>query len=312
MLYELGLLDSEPGVEWELLPELSHQLPSHLAAEYDALLLATSRYIVGSTLADGGDRLALVARLGAGVEAIDLEACTRADILVTSAPDAVRRPMATSAIAFMLALTLRIPQMDRATREGDWGAGTRQLGMGVTGRTLGVVGLGNIGSEVVRLATPFEMEFIAYDPYARRPGAAERTPVEMVGIDELLGRSDIVCITCPLTPETRHLIGARELALMKPTAVLVNTSRGPVVDEAALAAALREGQIFSAGIDVYEHEPEVHPALLELRNAVLAPHIASGSVATRSQMSELAARNLLAGLRGERPPNLLNPQAFGA
>ncbi len=134
--------------------------------------------------------------------------------------------------------------------------------------------------------------------------------VERVALQALLREADFVSLHVPLTPDTRHLIGADQLALMKPSAVIVNTSRGPVVDEAALARALKERQIFAAGIDVYEHEPEVHPDLLGLENVVLAPHIASGSVRTRSRMSELAVQNLLAGLRGERPPNLLNAEAW--
>jgi D-3-phosphoglycerate dehydrogenase len=308
LLYELDLLDAEPGLEWELLPDLVHELPPRIAAEYDALLLATSRYVVSTRFAAGGERLALIARLDAGVEAIDIEACTRADILVTSAPDAVRRPMATCAIAFMLALTLRMPQLDRAARGGDWDAGTRQLGIGLTGRTLGLIGLGNVGSEVVRLAHSFDMEFLAYDPYARPPASAEHPPIEMVGIEELLERSDVVCITCQLTPETRRLIDAKRLMLMKPTAYLINIARGPIVDQTALVEVLGARRIAGAALDVFEQEPiDVEDPLLRLDNVIVTPHAIGWTDEFGVLSGRSGSRAILAVARGEAPAFPLNP-----
>jgi glyoxylate reductase len=184
------------------------------------------------------------------------------------------------------------------------------LGQDVYGATLGLVGVGRIGGAVARRGRGFGMR-ILYTDAVRLPEEVERElGARRVELPELLREADYVSLHVPLTDETRHLISTAELRQMKPTAVLVNTSRGPVVDEAALAEALAEGRIFAAGLDVYEREPEIEPRLLGLDKAVLAPHIASGSVRTRSEMSATAARNLIAGLRGERPPNLLNPEVL--
>jgi glyoxylate reductase len=188
--------------------------------------------------------------------------------------------------------------------------GDMLLGQDLWGATLGLVGVGRIGAAVARRARCFEMRVLYTDAAPLRAEAERELGATGVDLATLLREADVVSLHVPLTPETYHLIGAAQLARMKPSAVLVNTSRGPVVDEAALAEALREGRIFAAGLDVYEREPEVHPDLLELDRVVLAPHIASGSVRTRSEMSVMAVRNLLAGLRGERPPNLLNPEVL--
>jgi glyoxylate reductase len=168
--------------------------------------------------------------------------------------------------------------------------------------------MGRIGRAVARRARGFEMRVIYSDAQPVPPEVERELQARRVELRELLETADFISLHVPLTEETRHLVGREELAAMKKTAVLVNTSRGPVVDEAALAAALREGEIMAAGLDVYEYEPEVHPDLLKLPNVILAPHIASASVATRARMSEMAATNLLAALRGDRPENLLNPE----
>jgi len=173
-------------------------------------------------------------------------------------------------------------------------------GPDVWGKTLGVVGFGRIGQAVARRARGFDMDLVYHDQYQNEEAERE-LGARYLGLDELLQKSDFVSIHTPLTPETTHLIGAEELGLMQPTAVLVNSSRGPVVDEAALADALKGGSIFAAGLDVYEEEPEVHPKLLGLENVVLAPHIGSASIETRDKMAVLAAENLAAVLRGEEP-----------
>jgi glyoxylate reductase len=187
-------------------------------------------------------------------------------------------------------------------RAGNWDAwGPKQLlGPDVWGKRLGLVGLGRIGQAVARRASGFDMEILYYDKY-RNEDVEENLGARYLELDDLLQESDFVSIHTPLTPETRHLISERELGLMQPTAVLVNASRGPVVDEAALADALENRRIFAAGLDVYEEEPRVHPGLLELENAVLAPHIGSASIETRDKMATLAAENLAAVLRGEEP-----------
>jgi len=184
------------------------------------------------------------------------------------------------------------------------------LGQDVHHRTLGIFGMGRIGQAVARRAAGFSMRVIYHDA-RRAPEAVEKElGLELVSAERLLREADFVSLHVPLMPETRHLIGARELRMMKPTAILVNTSRGPVVDEPALAEALERHVIAGAGLDVYENEPRVDPLLLKLENVVLAPHIASASVDTRRKMSMMAAENAVAGMEGRRPPNLLNPELW--
>jgi glyoxylate reductase len=233
--------------------------------------------------------------------------------MVTNTPGVLTDTTADFAFALMTAAARRVAEGDRLVRAGRFGgwAIDMLLGQDVWGATLGLVGVGRIGGAVARRAKAFGMRVIYTDAVALPADVEADLGASRVELTTLLEEADFVSLHVPLTPETRHLIGARELALMKRTSVLVNTSRGPVIDEAALAAALRDGEVFAAGLDVFEHEPEVHPDLLELDNVVLAPHIASGSVRTRSEMSAIAVRDLLAGLRGERPSNLLNPDAFG-
>lgn len=257
--------------------------------------------------------LKIVANCAVGFDNIDLAAATKHGVLATNTPGVLNDTTADFAFTLLMAAARHVAEGDRYVRRGDfhgW-AIDMLLGQDIHHATLGIVGIGRIGRALARRAVGFDMRVIYADDVAPLSGDEERElGVERVSLPTLLRDADFVSLHVPLTPETRHLIGAEQLELMKPSAVLVNTSRGPVVDEAALASALRDRKIFAAGIDVYEHEPEVHRDLLALDNVVLAPHIASGSINTRSKMSELAARNLLAGLRGERPPNLLNAEAW--
>jgi len=256
--------------------------------------------------------LEIVANVAVGYDNIDVPAATRNGVMATHTPGVLTDTTADFAFALIMAAARRIAEGDRFVRAGRFGgwAIDMLLGQDVWGATLGLVGVGRIGGAVAKRARAFEMRILYTDAVALAPDVERELGATRVELDELLREADFVSLHVPLTPETRHLIGAAELRRMKPSAVLVNTSRGPVVDEAALAVALRERHIFAAGLDVFEREPEVHPDLLGLDNVVLAPHIASGSVRTRSEMSALAVRNLLAGLRGERPPNLLNPEVL--
>ena len=256
--------------------------------------------------------LAIVANVAVGFDNIDVPAATRHGVMATHTPGVLTDTTADFAFALMMAAARRVPEADRFLRGGHfrgW-AIDMLLGQDLWGATLGLVGVGRIGGAVARRARGFDMRVLYTDAVPLAADVERDLGATRVELDELLGEADFVSLHVPLTPDTHHLIGVDELARMKPTAVLVNTSRGPVVDEAALAEALRTGRIFAAGLDVYEQEPDVHPGLLDLDNVVLAPHIASGSVRTRSEMSVLAVRNLLAGLRGERPPNLLNPEVL--
>ena len=256
--------------------------------------------------------LKIVSNVAVGFDNIDLEAATRHGVMVTNTPGVLTDTTADFAFALLMAAGRRVAEGDRALRRGEfhgWGIDTL-LGQDLHGATLGLVGVGRIGGAVARRAKGFDMQILYTDAVSLPQEVEQELGARRVELPELLRESDFISLHVPLTEETRHLISSEELAQMKRTAVLVNTSRGPVVDEAALAAALAEGQIFAAGLDVFEREPEVHPALLGLENVVLTPHIASGSVRTRSEMCAIAARNLIAGLRGERPPNLLNPEVL--
>jgi glyoxylate reductase len=229
--------------------------------------------------------------------------------MVTNTPGVLDETTADFAFALMMAAARRTVAADNFVRGGNfhgW-AIDMMLGQDVHDATVGIVGMGRIGRAVARRARGFSMRILYTDDYQPLDPEAERAlGAVRVPLDRLLTESDFVTLHVPLTEQTRHLISAPQLEAMKPTAVLVNTSRGPVVDEAALVEALRAHKIFAAGIDVYEREPAVHPGLLALHNVVLAPHIASGSVHTRSEMSAVAARNMVTGLRGGRPANLLN------
>lgn len=248
-----------------------------------------------------GTNLRGVCNVAVGFDNLDLAACARRGVVVTNTPGVLDDATADLAFALILAARRRLGEGERLVRAGEpwqWGMGF-MVGHDLRGCRLGIVGLGGIGARVAARGRGFGME-IAYFGRRDSPHAADLAATRL-DLDELLATADVVSLHTPLTPETRHLIGARELGLMKPTASLVNTARGAVVDEAALAVALREGQIAAAGLDVFEHEPDVHPALLKLENVVLVPHLGSATVETRAAMAELAARNAVAIGRGEAP-----------
>ncbi len=262
---------------------------------------------VGAELFDAaGPELRVVANFGVGYDSVDVAEATRRGIVVSNTPDVLTEATAELAIALLLALLRRVAEGDRLLRRGgEWAlAPTFMLGESLAERTLGIVGLGRIGREVARLAEAFGMRVV----HTRGSGPYEELP-----LDRLLADADAVSLHVPLTPETLHLIGARELALMRPSAVLVNVSRGPVVDEAALVDALVEGRIAGAALDVYEREPEVSAGLLELENVVLSPHLGSSTHAAREAMGMLCADALEAVLlRDELPANAVNPEAWHA
>jgi phosphoglycerate dehydrogenase-like enzyme len=269
--FDLGPLRRAAGVEMAFL-ESANPIRADQLADFDALILLAPRFNRESIHPNG--RLGAVARFGVGYDTVDVEACTEAGIAVVITPDGVRRPVAVSVLTFMLALTGKMMAKDRLTRGGPatFGQRSQHMGVGLVGRTLGVIGIGNIGAELVRLARPFDMTFIAHDPYVDATAAAQ-LGVELVSLEEAFRRGDILSVNCPLTPETRHLVNAERLALMKPTAYLINTARGPIVDQKALTRVLQERRIAGAGLDVLEVEPP-DPAdpILTLDNVILAPH----------------------------------------
>jgi D-3-phosphoglycerate dehydrogenase len=301
-VYDLSLLDHAPGIEWEWMRSHGVLEPADLAP-YEAIVLFHPE--VRARSMRGLEQLRLVARLGVGVDNIDVDACTAAGTLVTTTPDSVRRPMAAGAMAFVLALAHRVTEMDRHVRGGAWDR-FAHVGMGLDGRTLGIVGLGNVGRELAHLAGPFGLRIVAMDPFPTNVPEG----VELGQLDALLGAADVVVVTCPLTDETHHLIDANRLALMKPTAYLVNIARGPIVDGAALAEALRAGRLAGAALDVFELEPvDPNDQLLTFDNVILAPH----AIGLTDELFRLggrsACRAVLAVAEGRLPEFPLNPQA---
>jgi glyoxylate reductase len=268
------------------------------------------RDVIGAALMDRLPGLRAIANYGVGYDNIELEGATARGILVTNTPDVLTDATADLTFALLLAVARRLGEGEAMVRAGEfhgWSP-TMLVGADLAGATLGLVGFGRIAAAVGRRARGFGMQLLHT---ARHHHAeAEALGSRRVELDELLATSDFVSIHAPLTDDTRHLIDAEALKKMKPTAHLINTARGPIVDEAALGEALATGVIAGAGLDVYEHEPEVHASLLSLNNVVLLPHLGSASVGAREGMSRLAADNLIAALSGERPPNLLNPEAW--
>ena len=293
--YDLKVLGEDPPGREELLEAArgAHGVLSILTEKIDAEFFDAA-----------GETLKVVANMAVGYDNVDVAAAGERDVVVTNTPGVLDETTADTAFMLLLAAARRLGEAERLLRAGLWKSwGPGQLtGPDVWGKTLGIIGMGRIGRAVARRARGFGME-ILYTSRSRKEEVEEGLGARRVHLDELLRRSDFVSIHTPLTPETHHLIGPTELRKMKPGAVLVNTARGPIVDEGALAGALAERRIFSAGLDVYENEPEVHPGLVGLENVVLAPHIGSASIETRDKMATLAARNLIAVLRGEEPPN---------
>jgi len=261
---------------------------------------------------DSLDGVKIIANVAVGFDNIDVPAATRKGILETNTPDVLTETTADFAFALLLAAARRVVEGHQFVHAGQWRKWSIDLLVGhdVHHRTLGIFGMGRIGQAMARRGRGFSMR-ILYNDAVRAPEAIERElQVEFVSKEQLLRESDFVSLHVPLLDSTRKLIGEPELKLMKKTAILVNTSRGPVADEAAVARALQEGWIAGAGLDVFEREPEVNPVLLQLPNVVVAPHIASASVDTRREMSMLAARNAVEALEGRRPITLLNPEVW--
>jgi glyoxylate reductase len=255
--------------------------------------------------------LRCVSNVAVGFDNIDLPAATANHVWVTNTPGVLDEATADFAFALLMATARRVVQGDAFVRQGHFKGWEidMMLGSDVHDATLGIIGIGRIGRGLARRAKGFNMRVLYSDQQALQPEAEKQFGVTRVDLPRLLAESDFISVHVPLTKETQHLISTPQLNQMKPSAILVNTSRGPVVDEAALVEALKSHRIAGAGLDVYEREPSVHPGLISLPNVVLAPHIASATTRTRSEMSAMAARNMATAVRGGRPPNALNPEA---
>ena len=279
----------------------------------DALLTLLTDKIDGEVLDAAGPQLRIVANMAVGFDNVDVPAATQRKVMVTNTPGVLTDATADHAWALLFAIARRVPESEKFLRAGNfkyWGP-LLFLGSDVTGRTLGIVGAGRIGSAMAIKSRGFNMK-VLYANRSPRPELENIIGAHKVTLEELLRDSDFVSLHLPLTPETRHLINADALRLMKPTAYLINTGRGPLVDEAALADALERGAIAGAALDVFENEPAVHPELLRLENVVLTPHTGSATTTSRSRMAMMAAENLIAGLEGKQPPNLLNTEVWEA
>jgi glyoxylate reductase len=280
-------------------------------ADREALVCQLNETIDESLL-NAAPRLKVVATVSVGYNNIDVAACTRRKILATNTPGVLDDTTADFAFALILAVARRVVEGDKFLRAGEWtGWNVSQfLGTDVWGKTLGILGFGRIGKEVARRAHGFKMRVIYYNRARADSASEEEVNAEYVDMETLLRESDFLSIHTPLTPETKHLISKDAFARMKPSAYLINTSRGPVVDEAALNDALERKVIAGAGLDVYEREPEVTQGLIPLHNVVLAPHLGSASTETRVKMAVLAATNVADFFAGRRPPTPLNPEVL--
>lgn len=301
----LGLLEGRPAFHYEFLAENATVLRPEQIAQYDALAVLAPR-VTAETLA-GADRLTLIARYGVGYDSIDVTACTEHGVALTITPDGVRKPVASAVATFILALAHRVFDQDRAIRVGEgWSRKLDLMGYGLTGKKLGLIGLGNIGSEVIRLMAPFGMEPIAHDPYLA-PARAAELGVKLVELETLLAAADFVVVLCALTPETRHLLNADRLSLIKPTSFVINAARGPIIDQVALTRALVDRRIRGAALDVFEQEPiDPNDPLLALDNVIVTPHAMAWTDEWATITGKSAMESVFAIAAGNVPKYVVN------
>lgn len=298
------LLQATPGLDVEFLPAHAGEYAPADIAGFDALAILGGK-VTPATLA-GNERLALVARFGVGYDNVDVPACTDCGVFLTITPEAVQRPMAVVNLTFMLALAGRLLEQDKLTREGRWADKQDARGTGLVGKTLGTIGFGRIAQETHKISRPLGLRHIAHDPYAN-PATAEAAGVELADLETLLRESDFVVVAAALTDETRGLINAERLAQMKPTAFLISTARGPLVDQKALYEALRDRRIAGAGMDVFEQEPvDPKDPILTLPNVIVTPHALCWTDECERIMGESVLRSIQEVAAGRAPTNVVN------
>jgi D-3-phosphoglycerate dehydrogenase len=305
----LKVLDSNPEIAWEYLPERITEVSPDLAARYDGLYVNSPR-VTGASVGRADCRLKIVARHGVGYDSVDVKALTARGIVLTNTPFAIRRPVAVASLTMIFALSGRLPAKDRLVRQNRWHERTNHMGVGLTTRTIGLIGAGGIGEELLKLARPFFGRLLAADPYAKTARVTE-LGAELVPLDRLMSEADFVVVCCLLNDETFHLVSADRLARMKPTAFLISMARGPIIDEKALIEVLRDGRIAGAGIDVFEKEP-VDPAnpLLTMDNVILTPHSLCWTDECFHEMASTGLRSIVDVSRGKRPVHVVNPDVY--
>jgi phosphoglycerate dehydrogenase-like enzyme len=305
---KIKLLEEMPGVDYQVFPEYLPEIMPEQIQGFDMVMSYIPKW-TPSTLA-GNTQLLCVHRGGVGYDMVDVPALTSAGVMLCITPAAVRRTVATGIMTFILALSTRLRTKDRLIRDGRWAEKTNYHGIGLVGKTLGSIGVGNIGHEMFMLAMPFGMKHLAYDPYKAKETVAD-VGVKLVDMDTVLVESDFLNISCPLNEQTRGIIGVKELRQMKKTAFLINTARGPIVDEAALIKALSEGWIQGAGIDVFEQEPtpDDNP-LLKLDNVIATPHAICLVDEYFAIVWEQVLKQVSQIIRGQMPENLVNREVW--
>ncbi len=305
----LSLLDADPAVEYQFVEHFTPEYTSQQLAGFDTIISLKPRVTAASL--DGLGRLCAIGRCGVGYDNVDIAACTANDIAVYITPAGVVQPMAESIVLFVLALSHNLVWKDRLVREGRWAESTRRLGRQPRERTVGTVGLGNIAGEAIHLLRNFNVgRFLAFDPFVTQE-KADQLGVMLTSLDDLLAQSDYVLINCPLTPQTRGLVGARELALMKSTAYLINAARGPIVDEPSLIKVLASRRIAGAALDVFTYEPiDTDSPLLRMDNVVLTSHSIGWTEELFRDMGRIDCEGALAISRGEVPANVVNREVL--
>jgi D-3-phosphoglycerate dehydrogenase len=303
--FDLSPLENNPDLDLCYL-ESEPVIGSHQLENIDALILLSHRIAAESF--PGNRRLAVIARFGVGYDNVDVPACSANDCALVITPDGVRRPVAVSILTLIFALTGNLMIKDRLARQGPagWAEKTKHNGIGLIDKTLGSVGVGNIGAELFRLAAPLGMRFIAHDPYVD-PELAKSLGIDLVDLETVFRDADFVCINCPLSDATHHLVNADRLALMKPAAYLINTARGPIVDQSALTEVLQQRRIAGAGLDVLEQEPpDPDDPILALHNAIITPHALCWTDQLFAGSGAADVRAVLAVMKGQTPVGVVN------
>jgi phosphoglycerate dehydrogenase-like enzyme len=305
----LSMLDGHPRLSHEFLREYRPEYAPGQLDGYDVLISLKPKVTAQSL--EGISQLCAIGRCGVGYDNVDLDACTAHGIAVYITPGGVVRPVAESILLFVLALSHRLTIKDRQVRQGEWAESTRRLGREPRDRIVGTIGMGNIASQAIRLLRPLGVQrFVAFDPYTT-PERASKLGVDLVSLEELLRISDYVLVNCPLTPQTRGLLGKAQFELMKPDAVLINTARGPIVNEAALIEALQSGQIAGAALDVFEQEPlSAASPLAAMENVILSSHSIAWTEELFRDMGRIDCLGALAIYRGEAPRDVVNPKVL--